>query len=410
MLTTLNNNVLLIEPRLWLSVLDEIKAVQASGIRTQSYRAAISSRNGLDVVNISGVLLPNVPPAYREWGINATGYDEITEAVTAAAESSSKAILLNINSGGGLVTGIDTALAAIRQAAGTKPVLAYVDGLAASAAYWLASQATGGIYATRLSEVGSIGAYTVMYDTSKAAEIFGERAVVSRSGDQKGAGIFGDPITGRMKDVQDDAVSDIASMFMADVTAVRTQINPADANSGRTWLAERAKELGLIDGVVTSSRDIAIPSFQGASACEPEPITPTVADGCPTKTEEKNTMPETSQDAVLNERVRVREIAETFAADPDFARMHIDAGSTLAEAKAEHYDVVMARAKAVKALGDAPRPVASGEPAREPEEDFITKARRIAFEQGKPLHLVVADLARIDRAAYLAYVGAKKEA
>ncbi len=48
-------------------------------------------------------------------------------------------IILHIDSPGGMVTGVHECAEMIYQARGKKPMTAYVSGMAASAAYWLAS-------------------------------------------------------------------------------------------------------------------------------------------------------------------------------------------------------------------------------------------------------------------------------
>ena len=65
-------------------------------------------------------------------------------------------ILLNINSPGGQVNGIQELADQIRQGAAVKKVTAYVDGQAASAGYWLAAAAPT-IYASESSLIGSVG-------------------------------------------------------------------------------------------------------------------------------------------------------------------------------------------------------------------------------------------------------------
>jgi Periplasmic serine proteases (ClpP class) len=184
----------------------------------------------------------SVPAEYKAYGLDMTGYDEIAEAVTKAALSKSERIILNVSSGGGMTDGIDVAIDAIRAAKSVKPVHAYADGLVASAAYWLASQASN-VFATRLTEVGGIGVYSVMYDTSKAMKDRGIEAVVARSGSVKGAGIYGDAITEEMRAVEQETVDAIAGKFFADVSANRIELDKEATTSGRPGLQKRPKNL-----------------------------------------------------------------------------------------------------------------------------------------------------------------------
>ena len=80
---------------------------------------------------------------------------EATLADLVASEDCS-AIVLDMDSPGGMVLGIEGAAAAIAAAAAVKPVHVLVNPLSASAAYWLASQASD-ITVTPGGLVGSIG-------------------------------------------------------------------------------------------------------------------------------------------------------------------------------------------------------------------------------------------------------------
>src|SRR6202043_3845971 len=85
----------------------------------------------------------------------------------AAADPSIAAIVLDVDSPGGQGYGIEELGNAIYEARAAKPIAAVANSLAASAAYWAASQATE-FYAAPGAEVGSIGVYTMHVDYSEA--------------------------------------------------------------------------------------------------------------------------------------------------------------------------------------------------------------------------------------------------
>jgi ClpP class serine protease len=90
-------------------------------------------------------------------------------------------IIFDVDSPGGDCDGVDKAAQAIM--ALKKPCEARVDYMAASAAFWLASQ-TGKITCTTpIASVGSIGVVMVLYDWSKAMEDWGINEVVITSTD-----------------------------------------------------------------------------------------------------------------------------------------------------------------------------------------------------------------------------------
>ncbi|MFQ6777579.1 S49 family peptidase [Cereibacter sphaeroides] len=110
---------------------------------------------GLAVVPVRGILTPNMAQ-YERWFGWATYHGLAETLAHLAASEDAAAIVLEIDSPGGLVCGIEAAAEAIAAAASVKPVHALVSPLAASAAYWLASQASE-IVMTPGAVAGSIG-------------------------------------------------------------------------------------------------------------------------------------------------------------------------------------------------------------------------------------------------------------
>lgn len=80
----------------------------------------------------------------------------------ALADNSVDAIVLRIDSPGGMVAGTETFAAAINDA--SKPVVAFVDDLAASAGYWLAAASDYIIANNSTAQVGSIGVLSSFQD------------------------------------------------------------------------------------------------------------------------------------------------------------------------------------------------------------------------------------------------------
>jgi ClpP class serine protease len=95
------------------------------------------------------------------WG---TSYAAIQSRLAdAVADQAVRAIVLDIDSPGGTVSGIAETVAAVERAREAKPVIAYVRGMAASAAYWLAA-ACDRIVAVDTAQAGCVGAIcTVLY-------------------------------------------------------------------------------------------------------------------------------------------------------------------------------------------------------------------------------------------------------
>lgn len=218
--------------------------------RRNTPRPLYEDRDGVAVVELFGTMTK-----YGSSLSGAPGSQDLAGAIgELAGRDDVRAIVLRIDSPGGTVAGTGDLADAVHAAAQRKEVVAVIEDLAASAAYWVASQATS-VVANPSAYVGSIGAYTVLRDWSGADAARGVRTHVVRSGRYKGVGEPGAPIdTDDLADVQ--RVVDAAhGLFVAAVARGRgTRLSGdqlEDLADGRVWIAGEAVGLGLIDQVGT---------------------------------------------------------------------------------------------------------------------------------------------------------------
>lgn len=133
----------------------DLPVVGAGQAQTALAAERFTVQRGLAVVPICGILTPN-SAALEAW-FGWTTYFGLIETMAELAERADiAAVVLDVDSPGGLVIGCEGAAAAIAATAAVKPVHALASPMAASAAYWLASQATD-IAVTPGAVVGSIG-------------------------------------------------------------------------------------------------------------------------------------------------------------------------------------------------------------------------------------------------------------
>ena len=162
-------------------------------------------------------------------------------------------ILLHIESPGGTVAGTKELGDEIAKAAQSKRVVAFIEDLGASAAYWLASQASE-IYANETAQVGSIGTYLAVRDTSEAFEKAGVKTHVIRAGEFKGLGMPGTKLTEEHIAYLQNRIEEVNEFFLEAVADGRAKLNidqVRELADGKTHSAKRATALGLIDGVKT---------------------------------------------------------------------------------------------------------------------------------------------------------------
>lgn len=181
----------------------------------------------------------------------------------AASDPQVKSILLSIDSPGGQVAGIEDAADAVIAAKSSKPVYAHVTDGCCSAAYWIASQ-TSGIYANKTAPVGSIGVYSKLYDLSGLYDKEGVKVHLFKSGEHKGAGTPGLPLTEAQASEFQRGVDATATVFKKAVqTGRKMKASDVDAIAdGRVWMGADAVKKGLIDGL--ASHDVVLSALQAA--------------------------------------------------------------------------------------------------------------------------------------------------
>ena len=170
----------------------------------------------------------------------------------AAADPEIASIAIRIDSPGGTAAGTAEAAAEVAAAAKKKPVWAYIEDLGASAAYWIASQASR-ISVNPTGMVGSIGTFMVMHDLSQLAAKEGVKVHVIRAGSFKGAGTPGTEITQEQLDHFQGIVNSLNDHFLSAVAARRSvplkQVR--EIADGRVHIGDAAKSLGLVDAAET---------------------------------------------------------------------------------------------------------------------------------------------------------------
>lgn len=167
-----------------------------------------------------------------------------------------KGIILNIDSPGGEAAGTAMLADAIKAAGTKKPIIAMIDdGIAASAAMWIAS-AAGEIYTTqKTDQVGSIGVYTTIADWYS---YFGKEGLSVRD-------IYAPQSTDKNLDyrealkMNDEPVKEdlkvLAQEFIDTVKINRgAKLTGTGWDTGKMFYSKEAIRIGLIDGQKTFSQ------------------------------------------------------------------------------------------------------------------------------------------------------------
>lgn len=202
--------------------------------------------DGVAVISLRGPLMK-----YASSLSGGTSTVYVRRAIRGAvADEAVRAIVLLIDSPGGTVAGTYDLAADVAWAAKQKRVVAFIEDLGASAAYWIASQASA-VYANATAIVGSLGTFAVIYDQSAQAKKLGIKVHVVRAGAFKGAGTAGTEVTEAQLAEWQRVIDQINEHFIAGVSAGRklSQAAVRELADGRVHVGAAAVANKLIDGV-----------------------------------------------------------------------------------------------------------------------------------------------------------------
>ncbi len=216
-----------------------------------------STRGGLARIPIRGVI------AHRMGGMDDMSGGTSTEKIGAmidqvTADASIGTIIYDIDSPGGTVPGVQELAAKMFALRGQKTQVAQVNDLAASAAYWLASQADE-IVSLPSGSAGSIGVFSAHQDLSKALEQEGIDITLISAGKYKVEGNPFEPLSEDARAVMQARVDDAYTQFIKDVARGRgvSQTAVRDGyGQGRVLGAKDALKAGLIDAIGTMDETI----------------------------------------------------------------------------------------------------------------------------------------------------------
>lgn len=248
-----------------LVVIQELMKLRASGQKltpedvqaAMDMQAAVAARRapgaaGVAVIPLLGTIVPRGNMLLESSGATSV---QVTAARfrEALRDPDIGSIVLDVDSPGGQVGGIEELGREIYEARGQKPIIASVNGLAASAAYWIASAADE-VVVTPSGMAGSIGVLMVHQDVSAMLEREGVRMSMVSAGKYKTEGNAFEPLTDEARADWQALVDDYYDLFTKAVARNRG-VKVAEVRNGfgegRVVTAAQAVSLGMADRVGT---------------------------------------------------------------------------------------------------------------------------------------------------------------
>ena len=226
-----------------------LKLMSVSGqqviVTRDGRRLSEAPEGSIAMIPVNGTIIKGDACAY--------GTKDYTLAIQAANNNSNiDAIILEIDSPGGMVDGTATFADAIKNS--KKPVVAFIDdGMMASAAYWIGSAADVIIASHNTSQAGSIGVYTTLMDIRGAFEEQGVKikSIYAPESTEKN-GPFIEAMEKDNDKLMEQELSFIAQEFISTVKTNRAgkiNLSAGDPFKGKLFYAQEAIEVGLIDKI-----------------------------------------------------------------------------------------------------------------------------------------------------------------
>jgi len=232
----------------------DIKAIEAAiGKPLNNAPKPYEVQDGVAMIPIEGVLSKRMGLFQQISG--GQSYTSLQQDLAQAlADPEVTSIILTIDSPGGAVDGVQAAGDAIYAARSQKPIAAYVDGKATSAAYWLGSAASQMYIGSDTDQVGSIGVISQHIDTSNAEHQRGVKITDIAAGRYKAVGSQHAPLSAQDRNAIQDHLDQLYGTFVDTVArnrGVDAQTVQQKMADGRVFVGQKAIDAGLVDGKMT---------------------------------------------------------------------------------------------------------------------------------------------------------------
>jgi signal peptide peptidase SppA len=235
---------------------EQISAAVGPGPQAAADRRAQMAQAGggaVAVIPVYGVLTHRAHAKAISTPMTST--EELSAQIRAAAANPDiGSIVLDVDSPGGSVFGVQEVSDTIMSLRGSKPIIAVANAQAASGAYWIASQADE-LVVTPSGAVGSIGAFMAHDDKSEKYAKDGVKRTFVYAGKYKVEGHDTGPLEGEGLAHAQGMVDAFYSAFVRAVAkgrgvSVETARGP-DFGEGRMVLARQAVAGGMANRIAT---------------------------------------------------------------------------------------------------------------------------------------------------------------
>ena len=215
-------------------------------------QAVARAEGNIGIINVYGVIAQRMNMMMEFSG--GTSTDALGVKFRAMlSDDSIKAIILNMDTPGGSVSGVPELAQEIFDSRGKKPIIAQINSLSASGGYYIAVAADE-IVSTPSGRGGSIGVYTIHEDMTNFFEQEGIKHTIIRAGENKIRNNPYEPLSDDLKEELQQSVDRIKENFVDFVAQGRNKSKKYvldNFGDGKVFDAPQMLEKGMIDRIST---------------------------------------------------------------------------------------------------------------------------------------------------------------
>ncbi len=223
---------------------DDIKSVSLAKYTKVPRERKSLEKNKIAVVYASGSVIMG------EGAEGTIGSDRISRAIREARKDSTiKAIVFRVNSGGGSALASEVIWREVKLAQQVKPVIASLGDVAASGGYYIVAPAEK-IVASPNTITGSIGVFGMIPNGKELLnDKLGIHVDVAKTNKHADIYSFSRPLSAKEKEVIQLNIEGVYETFITHVAEGRnmTKEDVDEIGQGRVWSGANAIEIGLID-------------------------------------------------------------------------------------------------------------------------------------------------------------------
>lgn len=231
--------------------IESLKALESAEASADAFKPKIQQKNRTAILEFSGFMM-------RDAGwLRYYGYNDILTFCAALEEIRTdddiEKVIIFANTPGGEAVSAEILQKTLSKLAAEKPVHVHVDEMLASAGVYAFTAATT-ITANPAATLGAIGTYWDSFEYSKQLEALGITYVRIASSPLKGTPNSMEAMSDETKAFMQTWVDDFQALFIKALTENRgfSEKEAKALSTGDIYLAQKALDKGLIDGLTTS--------------------------------------------------------------------------------------------------------------------------------------------------------------